>query len=1173
MNYYRYLPLVALCLGSLINVQAQVPTDPSAWPNFDCRGAQAAAAPAPLSAQQAATARLQAQVPGVVVDFDDPLGTPAFVRASGLLSQPPQDAEKWPPLPPGLSVALPPVADLSDPFWSLKQFLNTNAGLFGFDAGILAAAPLSRDSQAPAYGARTVAWAQQFNGIPVFEGILIANFSGNGLVSVSSRFVPNTSGMSVLGDVSVPAAGAVALAARNIGEAGADASGFAATGAPQGAEESQRFAGAPVLDEAKVSLVWLPMDRSTLRLCWRVVLTGRSTGLLFQVLIDSGSGEPLVRHCWTSAAAPATYLIFDQGSPAPMLPGLSTPATNQAAVVAQNAVTLGAVTTNASPLGWVETNANSFGLTNTTFGNNVDAHVYWFSDNAPYGAPMVLPNIPRPQGTLTNGGVVFSGPAFTADFSQFPTNGPNASASVVSGFFWCNWMHDVLYELGFTEAAGNYQSDNLGRGGTNAVAGDPVRMRVQLGTANDPIATWSASGSATPQDGGVGSVSVTLWGDNSTNRDGTLDTSVLLHEYTHLLSRRLVGLGAGIGAYQAEAMAEGWSDFYALSLLSTAGADINGTYQEAAFAAYRWHTNAFEQNYYFGVRPYPCSTDMTRSPQTLLDITDDRFHDPHPGIPISLMFNPTNDLLFLNESHPVGEVWCVALWEARANLIQEYGFTNGNWLMLQLVTDAMKLGPANPNFLQGRDAVLLADSVRTGGQNALGIWAAFAKRGMGYDATNAPSNVNPAGIASAVRESFAIPPFYTNLAASIYSSPACDLDGTIYVGSASGLHALSRDGTLRWSFNTNYAFNSSPAIGPGGIVYVGCNDSNLYAIASSGAALWSNNLAAAVFSSPAVAADGTIYVGSSNGQFYAFRADGSGKWTNSIGAAISSSPAIALDGTVYVGSMASSGNLYALNPTNGAALSGWPVTVSGGVYSSPAIGSDGGVYVGGLDGKVYGFTASGAARSGWPFTTGGAVYSSPAVSSNGTVYVGSSDGLLYAINSSGSTNWTFRTGSNVWCSPALGRNGTVFVGSYDAQFYAISPGGSSRWAYPVGSPVLSSPVIGMDGRIYFGSLGGNLYVLPSGTSFADAPWGMFRQNLRHSSNVKTLILRPGQVAANGNFVFDITGPAGATCGVGVTTNFLSWSSLTTVTLINGVATVQTSTNNSPLGFYRATLSN
>ena len=64
----------------------------------------------------------------------------------------------------------------------------------------------------------------------------------------------------------------------------------------------------------------------------------------------------------------------------------------------------------------------------------------------------------------------------------------------------------------------------------------------------------------------------------------------------------------------------------------------------------------------------------------------------------------------------MGEVWCVTLWEARANLINKYGWAVGNQLILQLVTDGMKLSPANPNFLQARDAILQADLVDNAGR-------------------------------------------------------------------------------------------------------------------------------------------------------------------------------------------------------------------------------------------------------------------------------------------------------------------------------------------------------------------------------------------------------------------------------------------------------------------------
>jgi extracellular elastinolytic metalloproteinase len=55
----------------------------------------------------------------------------------------------------------------------------------------------------------------------------------------------------------------------------------------------------------------------------------------------------------------------------------------------------------------------------------------------------------------------------------------------------------------------------------------------------------------------------------------------------------------------------------------------------------------------------------------------------------------------------------------------------GNTLAMQLVVDGMKLQPCRPSFTDARDAIIQADKILTGGDNACLIWTAFAKRGLG----------------------------------------------------------------------------------------------------------------------------------------------------------------------------------------------------------------------------------------------------------------------------------------------------------------------------------------------------------------------------------------------------------------------------------------------------------
>jgi extracellular elastinolytic metalloproteinase len=58
------------------------------------------------------------------------------------------------------------------------------------------------------------------------------------------------------------------------------------------------------------------------------------------------------------------------------------------------------------------------------------------------------------------------------------------SSSITNLFYMNNIMHDVWYQYGFTEAAGNFQQNNLGRGGVTSATGDYVLADGQDGVGN-----------------------------------------------------------------------------------------------------------------------------------------------------------------------------------------------------------------------------------------------------------------------------------------------------------------------------------------------------------------------------------------------------------------------------------------------------------------------------------------------------------------------------------------------------------------------------------------------------------------------------------------------------------------------------------------------------------------
>ncbi len=78
-------------------------------------------------------------------------------------------------------------------------------------------------------------------------------------------------------------------------------------------------------------------------------------------------------------------------------------------------------------------------------------------------------------------------------------------AAITQLFYSMNWLHDDWYDAGFTEAAGNGQRDNFGRGG---VDGDALRAEAQDG-AND--GNRNNANMSTPSDGMSPRMQVYLW--------------------------------------------------------------------------------------------------------------------------------------------------------------------------------------------------------------------------------------------------------------------------------------------------------------------------------------------------------------------------------------------------------------------------------------------------------------------------------------------------------------------------------------------------------------------------------------------------------------------------------------------------------------------------------------
>lgn len=426
-----------------------------------------------------------------------------------------------------------------------KAFIQQHREIFGHGADALNQELVQRDVTRPHSGLRSVVWQQSVNGIPVFDGLFVANTTAKGyLVSLSSRFVSDDAHKRAKQEIARSAPDAVRLASENL-QAPIKLSDISAKTAAAEASAKQSFGSASLIGDAGVELTWFPMSKSELRLCWNVVLKPKLLGQTYQLVVDANSGEVLLRRRITLNLTDVTYRVFTSDSPSPFSPGHPLPSTNQPARVGRDLVTFSAISTNASPAGWIADSDNQ------TVGNNVDAHRDADGND--------VADLPRPSGSPFR---VFDP---TLDLSQPPSSSGNAA--VVQLFYWCNWAHDKLYDLGFTEGAGNFQANNFGRGGAS---GDPV-----LADSQDGADFNNADIDVLP-DGVSPRMQMYLFSGPSPDIDGSLDAEIVLHEYVHGLSTRLVGGGNALFALQSGGMGEGWSDFYAMALLCEPGDDLHG---------------------------------------------------------------------------------------------------------------------------------------------------------------------------------------------------------------------------------------------------------------------------------------------------------------------------------------------------------------------------------------------------------------------------------------------------------------------------------------------------------------------------------------------------------------------------------------------------------------------
>jgi hypothetical protein len=674
----------------------------AAKPYFDSRTSARRATPRSSAAARSARSALRARLgPQAVVDVDALTGTARTIqRLDGTLS-PSSAGDRT-------TVAL--------------NWLRANRASVGLDLATIdrLSAPRRVDG---ASGLTVLHFRQSDRGVPAFDNeVRVVLDRYNRVLAAGGSPLADPSVASV--DPKLSATEALRALQRDVGAVKA----IDVSSGPSGATRATRFGG---VDRARLVLFG---SASGARLAWHVQYQATSVAL-YDAVVDATSGAILLRQNLTKFASNATIYPNYPGAEGDSHPAKAAAGTPQVVdLTARGYLPL-------VPAQLSGKNVHAFSDVNDdNVANPGPDEIVPPSSGTNFQYPLT-PFGPDPAATnsCTSRGI-------NATCTWSPYADPaswriNRKQNATQAFYLANVWHDWLERptINFDEASGNFEVG--GPGGD-----DPVILEADDGAATGgdggpDVDHINNANMSTPVDGDSPRTQMYLFKFDDDpgaffrfrNVNGGDDPGTVYHEYTHGLSNRLVTNADGSGALSTPhsgAMGEAWSDWYALDFLHRADSatgrpeyeldDPNvvgevdiGVYSDADFTATRFS-------------PYDCPPGVIA-----------------PNCPGGIATGPGGFTLGdfgkvagAPEVHSDGEIWVQTLWDLRERLVEGFGDEqDGADIAEILVTDAMRVAPPEPSFLDMRNAILAVAQNELNDVGVAAVWEVFAGRGMGFFAS------------------------------------------------------------------------------------------------------------------------------------------------------------------------------------------------------------------------------------------------------------------------------------------------------------------------------------------------------------------------------------------------------------------------------------------------------
>jgi outer membrane protein assembly factor BamB len=293
------------------------------------------------------------------------------------------------------------------------------------------------------------------------------------------------------------------------------------------------------------------------------------------------------------------------------------------------------------------------------------------------------------------------------------------------------------------------------------------------------------------------------------------------------------------------------------------------------------------------------------------------------------------------------------------------------------------------------------------------------------------------------RESWRFPAESDN-GVSFYAAPELSTDGQLLIaGYDQQIYSLDpqANGRLNWQFiSAGNRYIGSPAADDAGI-YAPNSDRSIYALSSDGQLNWTFETQDAQWAAPV--SDGErIYLPSLDHNVYALNSlNGDLKWQQDLEAGIVGRPALDDAGRIFVGTFGS--EVVALNSANGVIQ--WRSNTEGWIWGGPSY-FEGNIYVSDIEGYVYAFDAE-RGQEIWRVSTNGAITGTPLVA-NDHVYVSTENGQVMSIGIDGVIQWTQTVEGQAFSSPALSGD-LILIGLVEGEaiLLAMDFNGNTVWSF------------------------------------------------------------------------------------------------------------------------------